>query len=166
MDFSLSQVHLIMHILYFLIALAGGAGLSLQAAINSRLSSGMGGQPLIAAFISFGVGALCLGIATTVYANWNGFAVNIIQQSPWKWFGGIIGAAFVFTTIFLAPKIGITNVIFLFIIGQLATGLLIDSYGLIEMPKRAIHWWHFTGLGIMLLGLICYMYGNRIFPRL
>ncbi|ANQ23793.1 hypothetical protein BA893_19360 [Vibrio natriegens] len=155
-----------MHILYFLMALAGGAGLSVQAAINSRLSSGVGGQPLIAAFISFGVGALCLGIAAAVYANWNGFAVNIVQQSPWKWLGGVIGAVFVFTTIFLAPKIGITNVMFLFIIGQLATGLLIDSCGLIEMPARPIHWWHFTGLGIMLLGLICYMYGNRIFPKL
>ena len=73
-----------MNILYFLMALAGGAGLSVQAAVNSRLSSGVGGQPLIAAFISFVVGALCLGIAAAVYANWNGFAVNIVHQSPWK----------------------------------------------------------------------------------
>ena len=155
-----------MHILYFLMALAGGAGLSVQAAINSRLSSGLGGQPLIAAFISFGVGALCLGLAASVCANWNGFADNIIQQSEWKWLGGLIGAAFVFTTIFLAPKVGVTNVMFLFIIGQLATGLCIDSFGLIEMPVRSVHWWHFTGLGIMLLGLICFMYGNRIFLKL
>ncbi|EEX40690.1 DMT family transporter [Vibrio furnissii] len=154
-----------MHILFFLMALAGGAGLSIQAAINSRLSSGVGGQPLIAAFISFSVGALCLGIAAAFYANWNGFTVNIVQQSPWKWLGGLIGAAFVFTTIFLAPKIGITNVMFLFIMGQLATGLCIDRFGLLEMPIRAVHWWHVMGLGIMLLGLICYMYGNRIFLK-
>ncbi len=121
---------------------------------------------MLAAFISFGVGALCLGVAASVYANWDGFTENIVQQSPWKWLGGVIGAGFVFTTIFLAPKIGITNVMFLFIIGQLVAGQFIDNFGLIGMPVRPAHWWHFCGLGIMLLGLICYMYGNRLLPKL
>lgn len=46
--------------LYLLMALAAGAGLSVQAAVNSRLSAGVGGQPLVAALISFAIGTVCL----------------------------------------------------------------------------------------------------------
>lgn len=154
-----------MNLVYFLMALAGGAGLSIQAAVNSRLSSGVGNQPLIASFISFGVGALCLGIIASVYSNWNGVAVNLTQQPWWRWFGGVIGAAFVFTTVFLAPRIGVTNAMFLFIIGQLAAGMCIDSFGLIQMPVRPVYWWKFAGLGVMLVGLVCFMFGEQIFSN-
>ncbi|WP_068718727.1 DMT family transporter [Vibrio tritonius] len=155
-----------MNLFYFVIALAGGAGLSIQAAVNSRLSVTVGSQPLIAACISFGIGALCLGVASLAFANWQGTAVNLVHQASWKWLGGVIGAAFVFTSIFLAPKIGITNVMFLFIIGQLATGLCIDTWGWLEMPTRPVHWWHFTGLAIMLSGLVFFVYGERLFGKM
>jgi len=75
-----------MHVLYFLMALVGGIGLSTQASVNSRLSVAVG-------------------------------------------------------------------------------GMCIDSFGLIQMPVRPVHWWHFVGVGIMLLGLVCFMYGERLFPN-
>lgn len=58
------------NIMYTLMALAGGVGLSFQAAINSRLSAGLGTQPLVASFISFGIGALCLGLVGLAMADW------------------------------------------------------------------------------------------------
>ncbi|WP_339107569.1 DMT family transporter [Thioclava sp. GXIMD4216] len=151
-------------ILYALMALAGGIGLSCQAAINSRLSAGIGGQPLVASFISFFIGALCLGAAALVLADWNAVTTTLAQQPWWRWLGGVIGAGFVFTSIFLAPKIGVTNVMFLFIIGQLAAGMVIDSFGLIQMPVRPTEWWKFAGLAIMLGGLTLFMFGGRFFP--
>ena len=149
--------------IYGLMALLGGIGLSVQAAINSNLSFGIGAQPLVAALISFFVGTVCLGIIAYFQADWNSVQSNLTQQSIWKYIGGMIGAAFVFTSIFLAPKIGITNTMFLFILGQLFSGMLIDHFGLINMLVRAVHWWKLLGMGIMLSGLVIFMFGERFF---
>lgn len=154
-----------MNILYMLMALAGGAGLSVQAAVNSRLSAGFGGQPLVASFFSFAIGALCLGVVAFAQGDWHQVATGFGQQSWWRWTGGMIGAAFVFTTIFLAPKIGITNAMFLFIIGQLSSGMLIDSFGLIQMVQRPVYWWKYAGLCVMLIGLLFFMFGDRFFMK-
>lgn len=39
-----------------LLAFIAGMGLAVQTAVNTRLSIGIGGQPLLASLISFGVG--------------------------------------------------------------------------------------------------------------
>lgn len=152
-----------MNYAYLIMALAGGAGLSIQAAINSRMSFGMGGQSLLAALISFSVGALCLLVIALFQADWQSAANNISQQPGWRWLGGVIGAAFVFTSIFLAPRLGVSNTMFFFIIGQLVTGMAIDGFGLIQMPVRPLHWWKFAGLGVMLIGVALFVFGDRWF---
>lgn len=154
-----------MNLIYALMALLGGAGLSIQAAVNSRLSFGVGGQPVVAALISFTVGTVCLAVLAFMQADWQVVGQNIMQQPWWRWLGGIIGAGFVFTSIFLAPRLGIANTMFLFILGQLITGMLIDAFGLIQMPTRPIFWWKFAGMVIMLLGLALFMFGDRWFKQ-
>jgi transporter family-2 protein len=152
-----------MNVMYLLMALAGGAGLSIQAAINSRLSTGVGGQPLIAALISFAVGVLCLAVLAAVQADWQSATANLGEQPWWRWLGGMIGAAFVFTSVLLAPKLGVANTMFLFIIGQLAAGMAVDHWGLIQMPVRPVYWWKFAGMGVMLIGLVFFVFGDRLF---
>ncbi|PYE18390.1 transporter family-2 protein [Paraburkholderia silvatlantica] len=154
-----------MNLLYLVMAFAGGVALSVQAAVNSRLSAGVGGQPLVASLVSFAVGVLCLGAVTLFQADWHVVAANIGRQPWWRWLGGVLGGAFVFTTVFLAPRIGITNAMFLFIVGQLTAGMCIDGFGLIQLPVRAVHWWKFAGLAVMLIGLVFFMFGDRLFVR-
>lgn len=154
-----------MHILYLLMALAGGAGLSVQAAVNSRLSFGVGGQPLVAAMISFAVGTLVLLIIAGFLANWQTVGGGLFQTPWWSWIGGAIGAGFVFTAVFLAPKLGVANTMFLFILGQLVTGMLIDKFGLLNMPLRPVFWWKYAGMVIMIAGLALFMFGDRLFLR-
>lgn len=152
-----------MNYLYLLMALAGGFGLSVQAAVNSRLGVSVGGQTLIAALTSFSVGTLCLLLIALWQADWQSVSNNLGRQPWWSWTGGLIGAAFVFTSIFLAPRLGVSNTMFLFIIGQLTAGMLIDGFGLFQMPMRPIHWWKFAGMGIMLSGVAVFMFGDRWF---
>lgn len=152
-----------MNFLYVVMALAGGLGLSMQAAINSRLGMGMGGQSLIAALSSFTVGALCLLVIALWQADWHSVATNMGKQPWWSWTGGMIGAAFVFSSIFLSPRLGVSNTMFLFIIGQLTAGMLIDGFGLLQMPIRPVHWWKFVGLGVMLSGVAVFIFGDRWF---
>ena len=51
-----------MNALYLFAALAAGMGIAVQAAVNSRLAAGLGGQPLMGALISFAVGTLALAL--------------------------------------------------------------------------------------------------------
>lgn len=154
-----------MNQLYLVMALAGGAGLSIQAAINSRLSAGVGGQPLLAALISFAVGTLCLGVIALWQADWQSLGTQLSNQPWWRWLGGLLGATIVFSSVFLAPRLGIANTMFLFILGQLVAGMIIDSRGLLQMPVRPLYWWKFAGLGIMFGGLALFMFGERWFAR-
>ena len=149
--------------IYLLMALAGGAGLSIQAAINSRLSVGVGGQPLVASLISFAIGLLCLGLVAATQADWPSVTANLGAQPWWRWLGGMIGAAFVFTSVFLVPKLGVANTMFLFIVGQLAAGMAVDYYGLIQMPVRPVYWWKFAGMSVMLIGLVLFVFGDHLF---
>ena len=92
-----------------------------------------------------------------------GLAMEGLPSQPWwRWIGGAIGAAFVFSTVLLAPKIGLVNMVFLIIIGQLAAGMAIDAFGLIQMSVRPLTWHKYLGLGVMLVGLMVFMFGDKL----
>ncbi|MDA3978733.1 MULTISPECIES: DMT family transporter [Gallibacterium] len=152
-----------MGIIYIVIALVAGVGLASQAAINSQLSKVVAGQPLIAALISFATGTLALFVVCLVKTNlWEGLQ-NLAGQPFWKFIGGPLGALVVFTTIFLAPKVGITNMLFFIIIGQLVAAMLIDHFGLIYMPVREITLWKLGGMLIVMAGLVLFFFGDKWF---
>ncbi|WP_073584757.1 DMT family transporter [Vibrio quintilis] len=154
-----------MNIIYLVIALLAGAGMSVQAAVNSRLSSGIGDQPVVAALISFLVGSLCLAVIAGLLSDWQQVTTSLGQQPLWRWLGGAIGAGIVFTSVLLAQKLGVANTMFLFIVGQLVTGMAIDHFGLIQMSVRPAHWWKFAGMGLMMCGLILFTFGHRWFDK-
>lgn len=151
--------------LYLMIALISGTGLAAQVAINSRLSAGLGSQPVVASMFSFAVGTLCLLVISYFVTDWQTVAVDASKQPWWRWVGGAIGAVFVTTSIYLSPKIGVSNTVFLFIIGQLFMGMAIDHFGWLEMPVRPLYWWKLTGMAVMMLGLSLFMFGERWFGR-
>jgi len=155
----------VMNIFLIMLALAAGFGIAFQAAINSGLATGLGGQPLMAAMISFAVGTVCLFVIAVFQSDWQATGNNIAHQPLWRWLGGLIGAIFVFSSTLLAPKLGIANMVFLMIIGQLSAGMIIDNYGLLQMPVRSVHWWKFMGMGVMCVGLSLFMFGDRWFTK-
>ena len=148
---------------YLLMALAAGAALASQAAINSQLAKGLLVQPLVAATVSFATGTLVLLILCFWKADLAGAWHQIPQQAGWKYLGGALGAGFVFTTVLLAPKLGITNMLFFIIIGQLITAAVIDHFGLIGMPVRPFQIWQLLGLLVMAAGLAIFFFGRRWF---
>ncbi|OOR90926.1 hypothetical protein B0181_04155 [Moraxella caviae] len=154
-----------MAIFYYIFAFAIGLGIAVQAAINSRLAAGLGAQPLAAAFFSFAIGTLVLGVAVLWQSDLSAISQNIGSQAWWRWLGGAIGAVFVFATAFLAPKIGLVNMAFLIIVGQLIAGMVIDGFGLIQMPVRTLSWQKYAGLLVMLAGLVLFMFGDRLLRR-
>lgn len=148
---------------FVLIALCAGVALATQAAINSQLAHSLIGQPLVAAFISFATGTIVLFFICW----WKTDLFIALQQIPkqpiWKIIGGPLGALVVFTTIFLAPKMGITNMLFFIIIGQLITALVIDHFGLLGMTIRPVNIWQFAGFLIIAVGLLIFFFGKKLF---
>ncbi|MDO5054616.1 MAG: DMT family transporter [Pasteurella oralis] len=151
-----------MFILYTLIALAAGVALASQAAINSQLAKAMGDEPLIATFISFGTGALLLLVISAIKTDLLTQLATVTQHSWWKFIGGSLGVLVVFTTILLSPKMGITNMLFFIIVGQLITAMIIDHYGLINMPVREVNIFKLIGLAIVGIGLVTFFFGDKL----
>lgn len=151
-----------MFFVYLIIALAAGVALATQSAINTQLAKAMSGEAVIATFISFAVGTIVLFFIAWVKTDLWGNLSTVPSQPWWKLIGGILGAIVVFTTVLLAPKLGITAMLFFIIVGQLITAATIDHFGLIGMPIREVNITKFIGLIIVAFGLVFYFFGDKL----
>ena len=151
-----------MFFVYLIIALAAGVALATQSAINTQLAKAMSGEAAIATFISFAVGTIVLFFIAWVKTDLWGNLSTVPSQPWWKLIGGILGAVVVFTTVLLAPKLGITAMLFFIIVGQLITAATIDHFGLIGMPIREVNITKLIGLIIVAFGLVFYFFGDKL----
>lgn len=151
-----------MFAVYILLALVAGMALATQSAINTQLAKAMSGEPFIATFISFAVGTVALFFIAWAKTDLFGNLAGLGQQPLWKLSGGLLGAVFVFTTVLLAPKLGIANMLFVIIVGQLTAAAVIDHFGLIGMAAREISLPKVIGLGVMALGLAVFSFGDKM----
>ena len=151
-----------MFFVYLIVALAAGVALATQSAINTQLAKVMSGEAVIATFISFAVGTIVLFFIAWVKTDLWGNLSTVPSQPWWKLIGGILGAVVVFTTVLLAPKLGITAMLFFIIVGQLITAATIDHFGLIGMPIREVNITKFIGLIIVAFGLVFYFFGDKL----
>jgi transporter family-2 protein len=136
-----------------LLALAAGALLPVQAGINAQLRSVLG-SPLAAALVSFLVGtaglalvALVLRVPVPLRAAW-------AASAWWEWVGGLVGAAYVLTTIILAPKLGAATLIAAVVAGQMMASLALDQYGLVGFPVHPVSAVRLLGAGLVIAGVV------------
>lgn len=151
-----------MFFVYLIVALAAGVALATQSAVNTQLAKAMSGEAVIATFISFAVGTIVLFFIAWLKTDLWGNLSTIPSQPWWKLIGGVLGAVVVFTTVLLAPKLGITAMLFFIIVGQLITATTIDHFGLIGMPIREVNITKFIGLIIVAFGLVFYFFGDKL----
>ena len=151
-----------MFFVYLIVALAAGVALATQSAINTQLAKAMSGEAVIATFISFAVGTIVLFFIAWVKTDLWGNLSTVPSQPWWKLIGGMLGAVVVFTTVLLAPKLGITAMLFFIIVGQLITATTIDHFGLIGMPIREVNITKLIGLIIVAFGLVFYFFGDKL----
>ncbi|MBV0932838.1 DMT family transporter [Marinobacterium weihaiense] len=141
--------------LYFWLALAFVAGMMmpLQAGVNSTLALHSNGA-LWASWISFLVGtAALLGVVLAMRYQWPVAAE--LQQAPWwAWTGGFMGALFVATGAFLAPRIGAATMIALLVAGQLIMSVILDHLGWATFPEHSINLGRILGVLCLLAGVV------------
>lgn len=135
-----------------LAAVAVGAAVPMQSAINAQMASVLG-HPLYGAITNTGVATLCLlGLIWAMRTP--APELRAALGAPWHlWLGGLIGAAFVFGALYVAPRIGGASFAAATIFGTVIASLAIDHFGLFGFATRPLSTLRLAGAGCLLLGL-------------
>jgi bacterial/archaeal transporter family-2 protein len=126
--------------------------LPLQGAVNARLRADLG-EPIAAGAWSFVVAAAAM-VAVLAIAGARGARIDRLDRVPWwGWLGGICGATYVTSVFLLIPEIGVASTIALTVAGQQLASLLVDRFGLLRLPRRAISAGRLVGVVTLLGGV-------------
>lgn len=154
-----------MSTIYYLIAFAAGLGITLQTTLNSQLARGLGGDAVTAALFSFAAGAISLGAISLLKGGLSTSLATLPSQPLWSLAGGLIGACALFSYVVLAPRIGLSALLGLAIVGQLLSSQVIDHFGLLGAIRRPVSVMKLCGLSVMLAGLAIMLFGDRLSER-
>lgn len=139
-------------ILVFLTLLLAGAATALQGPTNARLVTAVG-SPLNAAFVSFAVGTVALGVlAMALQARPD---VGAMKALPWwAWMGGLYGCAFVVSAAWGVPRLGVATTITVMIAGQLLLSLALDHFGALGVEKQPLSLGRIAGVALVIGGVV------------
>ena len=140
--------------LLILQAAIAGAMLPLQAALNGTVARVLG-HPLNAAALNFLVGLIVLaGLAAAFRAPLP--TAGSLPSLPWYYWigGGIAGSIYVFTALFVAPRIGVTALVAGLLAGQMLASLAFDHFGLFGLQTQSISLGRIAGVVLLVAGVI------------
>lgn len=133
------------------LVLLAGALVATQAGVNAQLARHLG-DPVMAAFVSFAVGTLALGLVLLLRRPALPGAEALAAAPAWAWVGGLLGAAFVTVAVVAAPRLGAVTLVALTITGQFVASMLLDQFGLLGFPERAATLTRLAGVGLLVAG--------------
>ncbi len=139
-------------LLSFLVALVG-AGTVFQTAMNAQLRASLG-HSLLGAAINFGVGLLVLGLMIALMRVPLPAPQVLGTVPPWAWCGGILGASFVAVVAFAGRELGALVVVGAVVVGQVVASILIDHYGWLGFPERALSPTKILGCVLLIGGFV------------
>jgi transporter family-2 protein len=133
------------------VIVAGGAT-ALQAPTNASLALAVA-SPVNAAFVSFAVGTLALGVLAAVMHTKPDLAA--VKALPaWAWMGGLYGCVFVITAAWGVPRLGAALTITLMVAGQLLLSLALDHFGALGVPRHPIGIGRLAGVALVFIGVL------------
>lgn len=137
-----------------LAAMAVGAVIPAQTAVNSRLRTSVG-APLPTSFYSFTVAFLC---AVTLAVAISGFRWDFAAAAAepwWVWIGGVMGTVFLTGNVLLFPRLGSVETVVIPILGQVIMALVIDQFGFFGAPQTEASALRLLGAVVVLAGIVC-----------
>jgi bacterial/archaeal transporter family-2 protein len=138
--------------LFIVMALALGAVLPIQAAINARLAK-TAGNPVMSAFVSFAIGTIALMLFLIITGQFNFRFVS--SHSPWWiWTGGLLGTFFVAGIVVLLPRLGVVLSFSLVLAGQMFVAIIFDQFGWLGVAVREISPGKIIGSILLIVGVI------------
>lgn len=120
----------------YLLAILGGVLLTLMIEYNSKLASYT--DPFLAAWIAHGFGFIVSVAVVCVSSKFNKTHKNKIPL--WYYLGGVPGAfTVVLAAVLVNNGMGLPSAIALMLSGQVVFGMIIDNYGLLDLPVQKIN---------------------------
>ncbi len=144
--------------IFALLAVGAGACIALQASANGKFRENLGGNALLAAYLS-----ICCTFCTAT------FAVLLMRPplpSPaalretqwWNWIGGPLGALIVLAGAALTRELGAALFIALVVGGQLLCSLLLDHFALMGLKEQPVTPGRVLGALLVVAGVLCIKY--------
>ena len=147
------------HSILFPIAMI--ASVALQPAFNSQLAGHLG-SPLRAALVNFTAGASVMLAVTASLALRTGLpsAEQLAKVPPHLWIaGGALGALFVSTATWAAPKVGVGAFFAVLIAAQLIAAMVMDHFGVLGLETRPITFMKLAGAALLFAGAMLMVRG-------
>jgi len=142
-----------------LLAAIVGAAVPLQSAVNAGMAASQG-HPLYGALTNTTVASLVFAlliVALRVPAP----NLRLAASGPWwLWTGGLVGAAFVFGGLFVAPRVGAAAFAAATIFVTIAAALVIDHLGLLGFPVKPMSLVRLGGVACVLAGVLMLQAGR------
>jgi bacterial/archaeal transporter family-2 protein len=141
-----------MKIQFYLISVLAGVAVAFQTGVNSQLRADTN-NPILTALISFLVGTVALIVLYIVFFKQSPMFPSGYSFTWWKFTGGLLGLLYVTGVVIAAPKIGAANALAFIVGGQFVAAIIIDHYGWMGLPIKAISVYRVAGIGCLLLGV-------------
>lgn len=135
-----------------LLAVIIGTLMPVQAGLNAELTRILR-HPYLGAFVSLTSGAIAVLILVLVKGVGLPEMKRFSEVPPHLYLGGLLGAIFVGSSLFLIPRLGATSMIAAFITGQLLGSVIIDHYGLLGLSPSPINITRILGVILLFAGL-------------
>ncbi len=139
-------------ILFSMAALFTGALIPIQAAANATLSKFIGSvaySALVLFTLGFGVVVSFILLNRVQVPS----VADFLSAPTYSYIGGIIVATYVLSITFLAPRMGVGNVICFIVTGQIIMAVLIDHFGLFGAGIQNLSVSRTMGVALMIGGL-------------
>lgn len=135
-------------LLILAIGLLGGVAVGMQSPIAGAMSARVGGAA--SSFIVHVSGALISGVLLLLRG---GEQIGQWRSLSWYMLGsGVFGVVLYMTLSYTLPRIGATAAVLCIIVGQLLTGIAIDTFGLFAVAQRPLDGSRVLGLLVVFVG--------------
>ncbi|OAF10479.1 hypothetical protein AYJ54_09295 [Bradyrhizobium centrolobii] len=134
-----------------LLVVAAGCCLAFQQLLNANLGKTLQ-SAWWSAFASYLGGTIALS-ALLIILREPLFSLASAMRAPLiTWTGGVFGAMFIATSVFMVPRLGVATVLTLILVGQLLSSLLFDHFGLLGAPQHQITFVRLLGAVSLIAG--------------
>lgn len=128
----------------------------IQSSINGALGKRIGVYE--SSFFSFLVGTVVLLAVVLIFGK--GSLSGLSGIPKWQLIGGVLGAFIVTSMIISVPKIGVASAVFAVMLGQMMISIIIDNFGLFNVPVIPFDLYRLLGVMLMIVGLMLIFKGN------
>lgn len=136
---------------FFLLPIFAGIAIAIQAVINGQLRTSLQ-NPYYTAFISFITGTFICAVIV-LFNKQPVPPIRIFTTIPWyKLTGGFLGVIVVTSVILAVPKMSTSALFALLVAGQLLTGFMFDTTGLLGVKASPITLYKLSGAVLLIAG--------------